>query len=323
MGAVIWVEVLDRRGHVAARVRCATLPATIGRAWTNDVVLDDRYVDAVHARLVQDEAGAVALEDAGSVNGIVTASGARPARVPVTGATTVHLGQTTVRIVPADVAVAPAVPLPPATRGLEALVTTPRTAVLVALLGVAMAAASFYLSDPDADSPRKVAGAALALALIVALWAGVWALVGRATVQQARFLAHFAAAWIAFLVLDLCGVAGDTLGFMLNADGIAAVVDGVAGAACLGVLLTAHFGFATAMPRRRRVVIAAIVVVALAGAGALLEEAAVGEFSGSDVTIRASVRPVPPSLVRTTPMDGFLAGAGTLKRDVDRLADEP
>jgi len=323
MGAVIWVEVLDRRGHVAARVRCAALPVTIGRAWSNDVVIDDRHVDPVHARLVQDEQGSLVVEDAGSLNGLMTAGGGRTPRVPVVGPTTVLLGQTTVRVVPADVTVGPAVPLPPATRGLRTLVTTPRSAALLALLGVAIAAAAFWLSDPDADSPRKVAGSVLALALVVATWSGVWALVGRATVQQARFLSHFAAAWVALMALDLAGVAGDYLGFMLNADGLSTAVDGAAGALLVGALLTAHFGFATTMARRRRVLIAAIVVAAVAGAGALVEETSAGDFDGSDITIRASVRPVPLGLVRTRDMDAFLAGTDGLKREVDRLAAEP
>ena len=320
---MIWVEVLDRRGHVTARVRCATLPATLGRAWTNDVVLDDRHVDAVHARLVRDEQGALALEDAGSLNGIVTAAGARAARVSVAGPTTVHLGQTAVRLVPADAPVGPAVPLPPATRGLLALVTAPRAALLLVLVGVAAAGVAFWLGDPEAEAPRKAAGGALALAVVVGIWAGVWALVGRATVQRAMFHAHFAAAWLTLLVLELVGVAAGYAGFILDVDGLATLVDAVAAFACCSTLLAAHFALATSMTARRRAAVAIAVVAAIAGAVGLLGEAAKGEFEGSDVTIRASVRPVPGSMVRTREVDAFLGETATLQREVDRLAAEP
>ena len=38
---MIVVEVLGRRGEVIQQVRVAALPATIGRAWSSDVVLAD------------------------------------------------------------------------------------------------------------------------------------------------------------------------------------------------------------------------------------------------------------------------------------------
>ena len=41
MGAVMWVEVLSRHGDVAARERIEGPEARVGRAFDNDVVIDD------------------------------------------------------------------------------------------------------------------------------------------------------------------------------------------------------------------------------------------------------------------------------------------
>lgn len=319
---MIRVEVLDRHGHVAQRLRCDALPATLGRAWTCDVVLDDRYVDPVHARLVRGEDGAVALEDAGSLNGIAVA-GARVPRVAVTGPVTVHLGQTAVRLVPVETPVAPALPLPPPARGVASLLTAPRRAAAVTLLGIAVAAVGFRASDPDADSLRTAVGGALGLCAAAAAWAGVWALVGRSVVHQARFLSHFAAVWLVLLGLELLGTVGGYAGYLLNADALAAGLDVAAALAGAGLLLVAHFTFATVLPPRRRVAVAAAVVAAMAGTAVLLTETADGAASEGEVTIRASVRPAPAALLRSDDLDAFLADAEDLRRAVDDLAKEP
>jgi pSer/pThr/pTyr-binding forkhead associated (FHA) protein len=58
MEQVIWVEVLGRHRDVAARYRCAGPMVHVGRAYDNDVVLDDPYVAPRHLRIARDESGA-------------------------------------------------------------------------------------------------------------------------------------------------------------------------------------------------------------------------------------------------------------------------
>ena len=50
------------------RWRLDALPATIGRALTNDVILDDPYVDAIHVRITSGGDGIPVAEDAGSMS---------------------------------------------------------------------------------------------------------------------------------------------------------------------------------------------------------------------------------------------------------------
>lgn len=47
MDELIHVEVLGRTGEVAHRVGLVRLPATIGRAYDNDVIIDDPYVSPI------------------------------------------------------------------------------------------------------------------------------------------------------------------------------------------------------------------------------------------------------------------------------------
>ena len=100
------VEILDARGHVRSRARIETFPASIGRAFDNDIILDDAYVSPRHLLLVEDDAGILWGEDAGSKNGTRRAGRATPeARFAIASGGSVLVGHTTLRIFDADHAV--------------------------------------------------------------------------------------------------------------------------------------------------------------------------------------------------------------------------
>ncbi len=73
--AAIWIEVLSRHGDVGSRQRFTSTPITIGRAYDNDVVLDDPHVAAHHLRIVRSDAGVLTAEDLGSRNGLYLGRG--------------------------------------------------------------------------------------------------------------------------------------------------------------------------------------------------------------------------------------------------------
>src|SRR5690606_16796872 len=94
---------------VRARVRLDGRHINVGRGYDNDLILDDAYVDARHARIHVDANGTVEIEDLGSINGLVLAGGAgRVPRVAASPGTEVRLGRTILRF--RD----PAEPVPPA-----------------------------------------------------------------------------------------------------------------------------------------------------------------------------------------------------------------
>ena len=66
---MIWVEVLSRHHDVVARYRCDD-DVRIGRAYDNDVVLDDPYVAPHHLHLGRNEDGRLQADDLGTVNGL-------------------------------------------------------------------------------------------------------------------------------------------------------------------------------------------------------------------------------------------------------------
>ena len=77
--------------------RLGGLPLSVGRGLTNDLILEDPYVDPQHARISIDEAGSPLIEDLGSVNGLVANDSRHRGRLSLQPGAEVRVGRTTLR----------------------------------------------------------------------------------------------------------------------------------------------------------------------------------------------------------------------------------
>jgi hypothetical protein len=321
------VEVLDpRTGEVRLRRRLDAGPVTLGRAYDNDIVLDDPYADVRHARIVTDEAGALVLEDLGSVNALVApgGGGARQTRVALRPDLEVRLGRTRLRFRDSDA------PLPAALPDLLASAGGMRLPRWVGTwsgqLGVSVAATAAlgwitWLGSFAASPGSQVANTTMGILLIAALWAGIWAVAGRIVVQKFRFLGHLAAV----LTITLCGfvlVAADEWAtFLFPNSAWKNFLAGVAGLVLIAALVAGHLALSSTMPRRRRwsVGLATSAVVLAIGAVFTLAE----DQSFSDVPdFSATLKPFPARWLPTATMEEFGLVEDDLKTQVDALAND-
>jgi hypothetical protein len=189
MGEVVWIEVLSRHRDVIARHRCADDIVRIGRAYDNDVVIDDPYVAPHHARIVRDPAdGGLVVEDLGSLNGLfVDREPARRKRLTLHDDLTIRIGHTRLRVRTADHPVAPERPARAETR---------QWPLLAGLIGAAVALAPFaeWLTDTAEPKPSRYLLPLLGLAVIVLAWTAIWAVLSRVFSGQAQFERNLAIA---------------------------------------------------------------------------------------------------------------------------------
>jgi len=320
---VTFVEVLGRRGDVVQRVRLDRLPAVIGRGYQCDVIVGDPLVDPQHARLSANEAGELALEDLGSVNGLY-ADGARQRalRVVVSGLTTARIGRTLIRIVPEGAAVAPALRDTESGDRLSVLLASPRwSATLLVVLGL-LSALWLWLGSYEKSAAAVAGGGVLALAMLTAAWAGFWALIGRANVQRFSFWPHFTLTWLFLGAAGTVSLAASWATFLFPDDGITVV------AVVLGLVLGAglfarHLALATLLPRRRRNGIAALATAGLVLVVMVVGRLASDELDGGTVPVSALVKPVPARLMPATDLETFLRSGDDLKKELDGLPDLP
>ncbi len=321
MGAIAFVEVLDRRGTVLSRTRLDSVPATIGRAYDNDVILDDRYVCPTHAVFVRDEDGRLVLEDADSVNGLyVPGREGRIARLPIESKTLIRVGHTRLRIVCPDAEV-PAATLDQSTDSkVEEFARSRRFALVSLAVVVAFAGVSMYLESFDENTVPQTVGIVIVVPLLLAMWAGAWSLASRIVVQRFEFVPHMAVVSAVLLVTLLYDEIGDYFLFLFPADVLAAVLI-VGGLVITATLLYGHLIFASTLNRRRRLTWAIGVSLALFALGGVIGLAVQEEFNAytDDPGV---LKPVGSGWIPARTADDYIASLSRLKAEVDDLVVE-
>lgn len=301
MGAVMWVEVLSRQGEVAVRERIEREEARIGRAFDNDVVIDDPHVAPHHLRVYRGEDGELVAEDLGTVNGLYAEHGAqRVPRIPLAGEPVIRIGRTILRVHDGAHTVAPEKPLtPPRMHARWAL------ALGAALLG-AILLVNWLALTTEANA-RNTLLPVITLATVLALWTGIWALISRIFAGQSLFVLHLRIALTACLALVLWDQLATTMSFALAWREMSDYA-GLGAWALLAATCYAHLH--AVGPRHMRVAVTLVGALILAGA-------AVQYFDRweqrSEIGQRATLGDLRPPMFRAVP----LASAGEFMRRTD------
>jgi len=185
MDEVTWIEVLNRQRDVAVRQRFERPDAiTVGRAYDNDVVVDDVHVAAHHLRIARNEEGQWVAEDLGSVNGLrLDGERGLRRRVVLDGTATLHIGTTFVRLRGASQPVTAEVPL---------VLGVPRWPIALACLALLLGVALLDLWRAETMEPKLIRylSPVLVLAAFVAVWTCAWSVLSRILTGHARFGTH-------------------------------------------------------------------------------------------------------------------------------------
>lgn len=317
------LEVFDvRTGEVRARQRLGTEPLTIGRGYDNDVILDDPYVDAAHARIEVDEAGAAVIEDLGSVNGLVAPDGTHQSRWAVRPGTELRIGRTRLRVQDSTA------PLPPALPDAR----SPRRRWLPSWLGAWWGQLAFvaavatvlgwwtWLGTWTRHGGSEAVAATLGLLVLLVIWAGVWSVASRIIAQRFRFLAHLAVASGGLLGAAVLEALGEWGGFLFP-DHILGRPLGIAvWFAVVATLVATHLALASSLtPRRRWLAGAVTAAIVFAGGVAIWmvnkdRFTNVAEFNGV-------VKPAPAALLPAHDVEELEDVAADLRKRVDALAE--
>lgn len=308
MGAVMWIEVLARHGEVASRTRIEGTQARVGRAFDNDVIVDDPHVAPHHLLIRRAEDGTLVAEDLASVNGLYAEHGGdRVPQLRLDRAPGLRIGRTVLRVHDAANAVAPELPL-----------MRPRAhAAWAAGLAIAVGGALLLVEWLGLTTERSWNAMLLpivAFAAFVVLWSGMWALLSRLFFGQARYALQLRIALTGCLAFIAWDQAGEWLSYGLAWREL----DEYASFGAWGLLAVLCYGHLLSIGPRR-MPIAMGVIVALLAAGAAIQYASkaetrrvVGEPAALGVMKPPRFRIVPAA----TP-ERFLGATAATRRAVD------
>jgi pSer/pThr/pTyr-binding forkhead associated (FHA) protein len=309
---MMWIETLTRSHDVISRVRIEGASARVGRAYDNDVVLDDPYVAAHHLRISRADDGSLAADDLGSRNGLFDASGRRAARIALDGDRIVRIGRTLLRVRDEHHAVAPERPsFEPGGRA--------RLAAGLSLALFALLTFELWLGETTEPRVSRYVFPQLAFAAIILVWTTGWALVSRLFSDSARFATHLAIALAGMLVYDVFDTLAEIATYALSLEAIARYRY-VVGWIFVALLAFFHLRAIGARHLAVKGGIVAVLVATAVGAQTLVQAEAKRARGEPPYLSRL----LPPSLRLRAPdsVAEFLSSSDTLKAGLDRARDE-
>ncbi len=328
----IWVEVLSRTHEVISRHRIdldlqvspldPTEPANpttrsrairVGRAYENDVILDDPHVAAHHLSLSMDENGTWFAQDMGSINGLYLSRGRqKQSRIKLTEDTVITVGGTLLRVRSRAAAVAPERAMPPARHGWKA-------AILVLMLALGLVLLQSWLSRTGETSWTAMIGQLIVIGGALLIWVGGWSLDSRFYSGQAKYERHFYIAAAGLLAIIFVAATSDILAFALSSSPVAEY-SFMATMIVIGITIFNHMREVSS--RHMRLKIAGAAAIAALGIG-------VGSLSRSESSTNTQtaqyLRQLKPPATRLVPSkteEVFFAGAEKLKDRLDRARTE-
>jgi MFS family permease len=317
MAPLGYIEVLDARARVTARFNVEAWPVTIGRAYTNHVILDDPFVSPVHLSIAQDESGRLYANDLNSVNGLRDAPGGkRVAVLPLVSGTSFQIGHTVLRYCALEQWVAPTAVeidgrrrrVPSWCLGLASL----------SILLVALLSENYFDSYERFYLARSVSETMATLSMVFS-WAGLWSLLSRVVIGRFHYAEHFALACGAIMISLLFTSGAEWLEFLRPTLPALWVISVVGSGALIGGLVFGHLAWASAMARRSRLWAGLGAGAAVIGTGIIADYAGRHTFT-TVMEYSAVIKAVDSDWLPAASIDQFIADSQKIKKEIDALA---
>jgi hypothetical protein len=314
-----YIEMLDAKGKVSHRYAVADLPITIGRGYTNQIILDDPLVSPEHLIISMDDAGGLIARDLDSVNGLREAiKGIRVMSLSLRSGTQFRIGHVSLRYCAIDHPVAAA--------ALD--LTTFSSRFALPLAGVASGVAVVLLLGLDnflgtydrVTVAQMISEPLLTLSYVLA-WAGLWALVSRVVLSRFNFVQHFVLACAAIMGSFLLSTGAEWVEFLYPASQALWFATIAGSGLLLLVLVYGHLGFASSMRRRSRLAAALLVSAAAVSLSLVMDFANRSEFSTA-MDYSAVLKPLDAGLVPSISVDQFMRRSNKFKDELGALAQK-
>ncbi|MEX0958017.1 MAG: FHA domain-containing protein [Burkholderiales bacterium] len=314
---MMFVEVLDRGGEVRSRQRIGANTVRIGRAYDNDLILDDPFVAAHHVIVERDAEGNLFATDLGSRNGLYLLGPARRVdKAPIGQDTRLRIGHTQLRFrdssypVPAELETRPDVSR---RHGLRFYVALAGASAILTADSIAT------VFEPTAWA--LVFSGVLALLLGIFVWAGIWSFFGNMATHHAQFYRH---GTIALLAVSGLLVMNELAGYIEFAFSTPAAgsLGLLAGTAIVGALLYGHTRLVSRVSARRAALSTFGVAAVFTASFALVEYSSSFGYSPELDYVRMLKAPA-FQVVDSKTTEAFFADAESLRTEVDSLRGPP
>lgn len=235
----------DGQKHVHKLQLSGESPISIGRAWDNDVIINDEYIDAQHIQLFLDDNSNPCIRDLESKNGSLVVKNNKKQKTKLRGqsefplGSTVWLGDSSATLFDAATVVAPALS-PNITTRVTDLFSFKGGAVLVGVLAVLGLLFELFFQGTAEVTAELMATSVIGILIAIFGWSLLAGVVGKLLRHRAAIRAHWIFAGLFMVVAVLSVFALHVFHFNVNSGGVSALAESV-----LQVLLVLVFVYGT------------------------------------------------------------------------------
>ena len=319
MAALGYIEILDGKGGVIERFSVNSFPIRVGRAYSNDIILNDPYVCPAHLAIGPDEQGRLIASDLDSVNGLRATARDKPvSRLEIHSGSQFRVGHTTLRYCSVEHRLTPTLVDRESRRS---WLNSPYAAMIVGAAVFLLLCLDGYLTTVERATVAAIVSEPLTTFAMLLVWSGLWALASRVIVSRFHFPQHVTIACgaiVGFFVLSFSAEWSEFLFPSLPALWLA----GLFGSAVIfASLVYGHLKFASTMRRDSRLWTALSVSAAMAGVSAISDFAGRSKFSNA-MEFSGIVKPIDAAWLPTISIDQFIDRSQKLKQELDTLAQK-
>ncbi len=313
MSQPVFVELLTPEDDVISRSKFTHLPIRIGRAYDNDIILDDQHTAAHHAQIELNQLDELVINDLGSQNGIALGK-QRSDFFVVNGDAVYRLGHTRLRVRTAAYEVAPEVS-DSTNHHWEGWLPALLGGVLLLVIGLLSA----WLSDLQQGTLSKYLLELVSTLGFALGWAGTWAVFSKLLNGHARFGRHLFIVSAGLAIVEIWEFFSGIIAYSFSLEWLARFTSQPT---ILIFAVVLYFHLLTAgnkRPQRLRFYLAGLAVLAI---GINMAKQYQASNYLSDELYLSKLYPPAMRMSSDTPLDVFTKDIAALQAKVDKERKE-
>ncbi len=221
MEKIIYLEILNRRDRVTNRIKLTQFPATVGRAYTNDVIIDDPFISPNHVQINLTPEGSFTLRDLDTQNGTyIRKTHERIQEHAPAHNTSYRIGQTNIRFRTPDYPVPPTQESQETFGGWRQKINTIRAALLsfFALYALTLLESIFIAEYKELNAAKTgimAIGLFFVQTILFSIYAGIFSAFSRQNLGRYYFWGHITRICLGLLIIDLFSTITQILAYAL------------------------------------------------------------------------------------------------------------
>ena len=256
--------VIEIRSAGTQRIEKMTLmPGTdvsIGRAWDNHVIVNDKYIDPTHLVLSVDETGTLFVRDASTKNGSRLGKQIITEAIAYSANEDIRIGDTRLRLHRGDTMVSPALPLD-FSHTFKRKFGSKLAIISITLLTLLIYYFSLSLTEITELTMKNILGAFATFGVVAFLWSLMGGFIGKLFRHEMNFSAHWVLVCFSVVGSIILFLLADILNFNLGGSTVSTLFEYAVWAVFILFFVYGALSFSTRIGKPKKMIISVLLAI--------------------------------------------------------------